>query len=488
MLIAVDTFQPDNPPESPGLQDCVGFVPTPRGMATAPVGADAGYPALAAACYGAASVMALDGSSEQYAGTATKLYKLSAGVWSDVSRGGGYSLAVTDAWYFASIENSRLACNLDQVIQRSTGGAFADVSNSPQCEVVENVGLFAVAFNVIDGVWGTFPDAWWCCAEGDVTSWAPSAATQATRGRLYASPGPVRAAKALGAQIVAYKETGIYVGTYQGPPKVFGWELAPGGGGCVGKYAVCVVFPQDVPAHFVVGPRDLYLFDGNRPQSIGSGAVREWFFARLNPSYRQKTACVVDYFRGLVYVLFANQSSSGTLNDCLVWNYKSGKWGRARDYGATHGCQFVTPTATFDSLTSATFDALVSPTFDTIGAQPSALAPSVMHSSQKLFTLSGTPASTQTSMFTTLSYGDEDTLTLVERVRPRCHSEPESAVLEHRVTDDLGDVPAVVGTATYANNRFDVLAEGRWHSESITFYGHTELNALSVTVSPVSAE
>lgn len=489
MLLPLATFAPDASPEAPGLRSATGWVPTVRGtLATAPEANEQSYGALAAACYGAGTIVTLAGANEVYAGTASNLYKVSAGAWSSV--GSGYSLSGEQTWYFSSLENSRLAASIDNKIQRSTGSSFADITASPQCSIVEPVGLFAVAFDIVDGGWGTYPDGWWCCKQSDVTNWdTTDVSTQSVRGRLYATPGPVKAARALGPQMIVYKETGVYVGTYQGPPKVFGWELAQGNGGCVGKFAIATVFPSGRPAHFVVGPRDLFLFDGNAPQPIGIGEVSKWFFANLHPSYTGRTSVVVDYATKNVKILFANNQSSGVLNDSLVWNYQTGKWGRGRDYNAVFGLQFVAPTQTFDDLTSTTFDDLTSSTFDALSGGSGVLAASVITDGDKLATLNKPTSPTTRSELTTGSYGDDETVSLVERIRPRFVTPPQTeAILRHWTADEVNGNTDPGEWVLWENRRFDLLAEARWHSDQMHVRGYAEVEGLSITVGPVSGE
>ena len=84
-------FLPDADPTIPGvLTECVNLTPFEQGMRGAPsASTPAGVPALAAACIGSSIVTKLDDTRRLFAGTTTKLYELSGGVWTDVSRSAG---------------------------------------------------------------------------------------------------------------------------------------------------------------------------------------------------------------------------------------------------------------------------------------------------------------------------------------------------------------------------------------------------------------
>src|SRR3546814_17282774 len=79
--------------------------------------------------------------------------------------------------------------------------------------------------------------------------------------------------------------------------------------------------------HYFVGPSDFYVFDGTVPRPIG-GQVREWFFANLNASYRDRIMAVVDKPRDLIYWYYPSAASSGELDSVLIYNYRTDRWGK----------------------------------------------------------------------------------------------------------------------------------------------------------------
>jgi hypothetical protein len=489
MLVPLTQFAPDADPGVAGaLVDATGVMPIERSIKSAPEALDTGIATAASEIYGAATVERVDSSKTLYMGTATKLYSASGSTWTDVTRSAGnYSAPASSSWYFTTFGNQVLAANNGTVMQVSTGSLFADITGAPRAEIVETVGLFVMAFNASDGSSWDYDDGWWSSAQANATDWTPAIASGSVRGRLYATPGPIRAAKPLGEQMVVYKNSGVYLGTNSGPPLWWTWQLVPGDGGCVGKYAVAQIVVNGAPAHFVVGPRGMYVFDGSRPVKIGDGIVRRWFYQRLNPTYREKTSCVVDRAEGVVYILFANSESTGSLNDCLIYSFITGKWGRGRNYAARFGLQYLAPSSTFDTVppVGVTYEAIDAPSYDDLFRDADMEAAAIVTTGDRIATLNG---SANSSTFRTTYFGTDGNLSLMRRVRPRFIANPTAASMNLLVGDALGDVPSTYQSATYSNKRFDVLAEARWHQVDMTVTGGFEITALDVDLSGVSSE
>jgi hypothetical protein len=111
--------------------------------------------------------------------------------------------------------------------------------------------------------------------------------------------------------------------------------------------------------------------------------------------------------------------------------------------------------------------------------------PAMINSDDLVQTLNG--AGTTSSLLTTYN-GADGALSLVKRIRPRFATLPEAAQLELLAADGLADTPALVTTATFASNRFDVLSEARWHAFGLITTGGCELGAIDVDLRVVSEE
>lgn len=330
-------FAPDGSMLDPSaLSAAVDVIPSERGMRYAPTGqAISGVGALAAACKGAFSGRKLDGSVRTFAGTATKLYELVGTSWTDRSAGGG-SYTTGTRWSFAQFGDITLASNDADNIQQTSSGAFAAIANAPKARIVITVPNFAVAFNTQDGssstAFGDSPDRWWCSAYQAATDWAINATNQCVSERLIGSGGEITAAAPFGTGWVAYKARDIFHAFYSGDAAVFTTQRVPGNWGCVGPDALADIGN----AHFVVGPDDIYIYDGARPVSVASGKLRNWLFAvpssdSMDPTAAHLTTVRFDRSRGLVWVFYPVFNGGGTVcKQALVYHIASGRWGTSK--------------------------------------------------------------------------------------------------------------------------------------------------------------
>lgn len=476
-------FAPDADPVTPGvLTSCTNFIPYEQGMKGAPTGlTPASTPALAAACVGGVVVTKLDDTRRIIAGSATKLYELSAGSWTDQTRtvGGNYTGGSDTRWSFAQFGDATLASNLTDTIQRSNGsGAFANIATAPKAKIIFPIGSFVMALNTVDGTYGTSQDRWWCCAYGDETSWTPSVTTLATTGRLVSSPGQITAGMKLGEYAVAYKNKAIHVGQFVGAPSVFDWIQVPGGdAGCVGQDALCDIGG----AHFFVGQDNIWLFDGSRPVPLGVGQLRQWFFQNANPAYLYKTQCLFDRQNNVVWTFYCSNSST-TCDQAIVYHLQTKQWGCAT-LNVEAVLNYISAGATIDGLSaiSATIDGLSSYSFDSAYWLSGARALSVFDTSHQLQLMGGISS---TSGFDTGDAGDDEATSLLSKIRlrfaPGYSPGTGSVTCYTKMTE--GDSLTVGASATLSDGKFDVLQSGRFHRASFSFTGDVRVLAMGAVL------
>lgn len=475
-------FLPDADPTLPGvLTACVNLIPYESGLRGAPTGATpSDVPALAAACVGAVVAEKLDATRRIFAGTATKLYELSGGAWTDVSAG-TYTGGTDSRWSFTQFGDASLASNGAEAIQRSNGsGAFAAIATAPKAKIIFTVGAFVMALNTNDATYGVSTDRWWCSASFDDTSWTPSVSTLATTGRLVGSPGEIVAGGRLGEYAVAYKTKSIFIGQFIGAPAVWDWLPVPGGeAGCVGPEAWCDIGG----AHFVVGQDNLWLFDGSRPTPLGGGEVRQWFFNNSNPSYRYKTKCLFDRQNNTVWVCYPSNSST-VCDQALVWHVQAKQWGCVT-LTVEAALSYIAAGVTIDGLTSysGTIDGLVDYSFDSQFWLSGGRALAVVNSSHQLQLLTGVTIS---SGLTTGDAGDDERYSLLRKIRLRFAPgyAPTSATVTTFTKSVEGDGLTLRATGTLSDGKFDVLQSGRWHRASFTFAGDVRLLAYGAVLVP----
>lgn len=472
------------------LTEVDNLLPTTRGYAGVPSAMSAGFAALGAANNGAALVLKLDGSTRLFAGTSAALYEGSGGTWTDRSRAGAPAYATGGVrWRFAQFGDTSLAINKATKLQVSSTAAFADAAVAPKASCIETVNGFVMVADTDDtgtGLatgYGDTPHRWWCSAYADHTSWAPSVTTQATSGLLIDTPGPIKALKRLGRDCVAYKERSLYIGRYAGPPVTWQWDLIPGEIGCSSVDAVVSVGF----AHLFPGYEDFYLFDGSRPISIGEG-IREWFFARLNKSYRYAIQGLLDYQNRLAIWWYPSGATSA-LNDAIVYHYPTRRWGHFTRT-AESAVDVVIGGTTYDNLGASysTYDDLPSIAYDSPFWQANAPVPSYFDGAHVIQTLTGNSAS---SSLVTGYVGDTERWSMITRVRPTYASgkKPTSAVLTPQWTTARGDAfTAGASSSVTTGDRFDVRETGRWHKLGCVFSGPAEIIGLQPTLRPLGIE
>lgn len=465
-------FTPDADALTPGIMTaCTNMVPFETGMQGAPSGiTPSDVPVLASACIGAAVVKKLDGTRRLFTGTTTKLWELSAGVWVDISRATGYAGGSDSRWSFCQFGDTTVAAD-GQIIQRSVStGAFADITGAPIAKIVFSVGAFVMALNLNDGA--VKPDGWANCASFNDADWTPNVATLANAGRLVSTPGMITAGGRLGEYAIAYKEKAIYVGQFVGAPATFDWtEVPSGNAGCVGQDAWCDINGT----HFVVGPDNIWLFDGTRPTPIGNGQIRQWFYNNHNTAYLYRTRCAYDAQNNRVWVFFCSPGVS-TPDTALVYHILNKQWGRVT-MDSQSVLNYVSSAVTINQLDSyaATIDALPGVPFDSQFWLTGGKSLAVFDASNQLLSLTGPSV---TSSFETGDLGDDDQVTLLSQVRLRFSQNPSSASLTPKSKMNEGDGFVNGSASALTDGKFDTRQSGRFHRARFDLTGDYKVSAI----------
>lgn len=477
-LVEHKGYAPDADPSTPGIfTDCVAVVPTLKGYAAAPSALDAGVDALAAACKGAVSAQKLDNSTRVFAGTTADLYELSGTAWVVRSEAtAGYTLGADQRWRFSQFGDVTLAAAKTQKLQGSTTGAFSTLAgNAPKAAIVETVGNFVLAFDINSTAYGDAPDRWICSAIGDHTDWTVAVATQSASNRLTSTPGKIRAGRRFGDRAIAYKERGMYVGSYVGQPVVWDFVEVPGRVGALCNEVVVDVGTSDNPRHIFMGYEDFYSFDGSKPVPIGTNRVKEKVFGDLNRSYAESCIAQHDRTKSLIRFWYPVGSSSNP-DKCVVYNYRTDKWGRD-DRQVEAALEYIAP-----SLTYAGFGT----NYSTYGAAPSVTygsslfvsgypLPAYFDTSHELNTLTGASGS---SSYTTGDIGDDNIESLLSFVKPRFITAPTSGNQTNYYRQNIGDSLTTDQTVALSSGRFDALREARWHRVLHAYVGAWESPGL----------
>lgn len=510
MYVPLTEFAPDRNSDTEGiLLDCSNMLPAKGGgYVSAPSAVDAGLPPLESAAVSAASLVRLDGLTRTIVGTQLKLFERGGDTWVNVSNpaslqtydgmgalvstyesfqadatydsitGGAYIGGARALWRFAQFGNITLATNKVDPIQASASDLFSNLAGSPpKAALIDTVLGFVIVADTNDVSFGDSPDRWWCSALFNHESWSPSSATQAATARLTDPAGKITASKRLGDNWIIYKERAVYVGTYTGPPFIWEFQLVSDTAGALTQESVVNVGT----AHLFVGYDDIYYYDGSRPVPI-SGPIKQWFLKRTKRDEPLKINTVWDRRNSLVYFFFSS-SSAGLLelDECVVYNYDTNKWGRA-DQRIDCAIESIHTGKTYDEAGESfpTFD--LSPplsTYDGLFVENIYPEPAVIGSDHALKLLSGSSGASSIDLW---DIGDDVREYTMRRVRPRLTVKPDLGKLRHFHRSNLSETISNGPIVDMLGSRFDIMKTARWHRTRMEFNGNVAIHGVDFDI------
>jgi hypothetical protein len=320
MILKFGEYLPDVPDfMNPGLTTADNVVPS--GPAYTPFLSPAVYSnALTARCQGAYSAKDTGGNTANFAGDASKLYKSSAAVYSDVSLAGGYTTSAEDNWHWAQFGNIVIATNGTDYPQSFTLGTSSNFANlttalkGKYCTVVRN---FLVFGNTVDASDGAVPHRVRWSALNAPTDFTVSAVTQSDYNDLNSTHGWVRQVVG-GAYGTIFQERAISRMVYSGSPTVFTFEEVEIGKGTQYPYSVLKIGNNI----FYLGIDGFYLFDGSQSIPIGEGKINRTFMDDLDGSYPVRVYAAADFDKQVIYVAYPGAGNTGgRANKILCYNY-----------------------------------------------------------------------------------------------------------------------------------------------------------------------
>ena len=347
--------------ESDGGTEALNVIPCASGYKPFP-GLSSVTAALGTACRGAISIRSSAGITYNFAGTATKLYKMDSGglTWSDISRtvGGAYSGTVDSWWHFAAFGDYLVATNgvdVPQVFQMGVSTNFAALGGSPP------VSTFSCAirdFHVLGRITNAYNRVKWS-AYNNVADWTISATTLSDQQDL---PDGGQVMGMVGGEYgVIFQERAISRMSFEGPPTAFRFDKISNTLGCriersIAAFENMIFFAADNGFHMVTA--------GSQITPIGLERVDRWFEDNFDASYAANCSAAIDPIAKLYVLSFPTRdSSNGTADAVLMYNWAIGKWSHAHV-----SAEVIYPAAnvsdwTIDGLDtlSSTIDGLVYP-------------------------------------------------------------------------------------------------------------------------------
>jgi hypothetical protein len=201
--------------------------------------------------------------------------------------------------------------------------------------------------------------------------------------------------------------------------------------------------------------------------------LRETVFAELNRSYAHLSIASHDPSKALVRFHYCS-SGNTTPDKCVVYNYKTGKWGRD-DRSIEMAIQYLSGGVTYDDLGNlySTYNDLPALAYDSSFWTARTPVPAIFDTAHTIRTLNG--PSTSSSM-TSSEMGDDEQFSMFSRLVPRWITKPTSANCVNFYKNNSGDsFTQDATTAMDSNGRFDFLRDSRWHKYRLDFTGPVEL-------------
>lgn len=268
-----------------------------------------------------------------------KIYSYSGGSWRDITRGvgGDYPLAGNNEWtggVLHGVPFMNIAGTEPQYWDVAQG-KFANLANWPagySCSAMRSFKNYMLALDYSDGAdryphnifWshpadpGSVPASW---DIADPTKDAGTTPVSETNG--YIIDG-----LALGTQFAVYKENAIYMMQHVGAPYIFSFQLSSLESGILSRNCIAEVNNN----HVVFGRDDIYMFNGQAPQSIVNRKWRKEIFSYISD---------VNYRRAFVVALpetkevwFCVPSGVSQPTVAFIWNWGTNCWSR-RDIPAS---------------------------------------------------------------------------------------------------------------------------------------------------------
>lgn len=404
-------------------------------------------------------------------GSAVNTSGSQSGVHTATRTGSAYTATTTNPWRYSQFGNVALAVNKADVIQASTTGVFSDLL-SPKASYMCVVSGFVMVANTNDATYGDTVDRWWCSAYLVHTDWVPAISTQCTTGRLVDSPGAITGMKALGYDVVAYKDRSMYLGRYSGPPGVWDFTLLPGYAGCSSQEAIADIGT----AHIFIGEDDIYVFDGSMPRPVGT-PIREWFFNDMDGGRKHTITHSHDRFNYLVYFFYPRLNDAVKLTGCIVYNYKTNKWGLANK-SIQCAIEYGLGGYTWDTIPAATWADWPKVAYYSRYWTPTRYA-SYIGADKKLYALT---AGSNASSITTGDMGTESKYSLLSRVTLRYLDVPATATMTNYYLEYHGGQWTTDQTTTESSGRFDVFRSAPWHKAKFDFTSVVEITGIAVEI------
>ncbi len=349
-MIPVGPWTPDTPDyQNQGSTEALNVIPKSASYGPFPSFASISG-ALGARCQGAIFARKSDGSGVIFAGDATKLYRLSGAVFSDVSRlaGGAYGTPADGGWDFVQFGAYIYAFNGIEAAQQfniDSDTNFSAMSGSPPTAIYAAV----VGDFVMTGQQGGARNRIQWGPINQSGNWTPSQVTQANSQDL-PDGGWVQGLVGLEQAGIIFQEFCIRRCAYVGTPLIFQFaKIADNIGatipGSIANYKNYIFFVDRSGFYTIAG--------GYQVVPIGEQRVNRYFWNDVDQNYLHRVSAAVDPVNALYVIGYPGAGNSGgNPNRTLVYAYNLDRWAR----GTPGDLDMIFSAATQSGFTLEQFD------------------------------------------------------------------------------------------------------------------------------------
>lgn len=285
--------------------------------------------ALPAGCRGAFSYRDAAGTVTIFAGTSTKLYKLSGTSWVDVTRtsGGDYTLGTDNFWQFVPFGNLIIATSYTDDIQYfdiTSSTEFAQLSaTAPRARWLAVIKNFLVAIDTVDGDGALGFRVRWSPIGDPQGTWGSIAATQTDYQDIYDSIYSNTFITPYGDYGVIVQGRAIWRMDYVGGDLIFDFNRLDNGRGSIYSRG-CSYNGQSI---FMKAEDGFYELSNGQMIPIGDKKVDRYFQDNFDDAYFYNLNCAIDPIRKLVmWAAPHNGSDGGICNMIYCFSWVDRKW------------------------------------------------------------------------------------------------------------------------------------------------------------------
>lgn len=461
MRVKFQNWQPDlYGLTNQGQQDIKNVYPTGQG-GYAPVQALSALSTtgLTAKCQGAFAAQDTTGTTNSFAGDATKLYRLSAGAYSDVSKVGGYAIPATDLWEFAQFGQNVLATQIGNAPQNYLMGSsvlFADLGGSPpSARHIATVGDFVVLGNTSNSTselfWSGFNNS---------AQWTPG--TNQCDSQTLPSGGWIQKITG-GKSGWIFQEFAVTHMIYRGDDTIFQLDTIDQCPGLVTPGALAKVGDD----HYYYSQNGFYHFNNGQFSPIGDNKVNNWFSSHLQANTSSLITASADPSSKYVFFSFVSTDATDASHPdtVLILNRFAGEFSYVKiDHELIYPAK--SEGLTLEQLSAIYPDIETVPvSFDSRQWTGGASYLGAFTTGHQLGSLTG---SNLAALLETADFeGAQGRRSIITSVQVACDTSAATVVIRsrERMPDALMDTAS---SSMETNGEYAVLSEGRLHRVRVT--------------------